>query len=278
MLKYDVSEFNVRFAEKEKAVAFISDEGRPFKNAVIGITYPDPNYRINRSSDNPVTVFEYVLEGEGEIIIDGKRYIARSGDTYILRSNEAHCYYSDSNRPWKKLWINYVADYISPMLDSYGITSGIYHSELARDHFELLWQYSQSGAAKPNINFKIAACLHNLIQTLATESDHPTTDECLIREALNASVYEKLNLDELASRLHISKSNIIRVFKKNYGITPMEYLISLKISAAKILLKDTHMTVKEIAERLQISDEHYFSNLFRKRVGIRPRDYRNKRE
>ena len=90
-------------------------------------------------------------------------------------------------------------------------------------------------------------------------------------------MYEKINLDTVASNLHISKSNLIRVFKKNYGVTPYEYLLTLKTETAKILLRETTMSVKEIADRLCISDEHYFSSLFFARVGMRPREYRTKK-
>ena len=44
--------------------------------------------------------------------------------------------------------------------------------------------------------------------------------------------------------------------------------------AAKLLLRDTDMTVSETALRLAFSDGHYFSNLFFERTGVRPRDYR----
>ena len=87
-------------------------------------------------------------------------------------------------------------------------------------------------------------------------------------------MYEKLNLNVLAARLHLSKSNMIRLFKKSFGTTPYEYLLSLKISTAKLLLKNSKMTVKDISDRLKFSDEHYFSTLFLARVGMRPRDYR----
>ena len=82
------------------------------------------------------------------------------------------------------------------------------------------------------------------------------------------------SLDELSEKLHISKSNVIRIFKKRYGITPYEYLLSSKIDAAKVLLQSTQMTVREIADRLCVSDEHYFSTLFCNRVGMRPSDFR----
>lgn len=99
-------------------------------------------------------------------------------------------------------------------------------------------------------------------------------DGFVIREALAAAVYEKRNLDDIAAELHMSKSNMIRVFKREYGTTPYEFLLGEKIDAAKLLLKNTRMKVSEIADRVCVADEHYFSALFLKRTGMRPGAYR----
>ena len=275
MSNNSIPQKNPRF--REHAVAFIAENGVPFNNALIGITYPDPEYKIKRSASNPITVFEYVLEGEGEIFLNGKWLTVSAGDIYILRRGEDHYYRSSARSPWKKLWINYVADYLLAFLDAYGINSGIYRCENAKAYFLQLFELTKVENGGKNVHLTIAELVHKIVHALASERLTETSDEYRIREALNASVYEKLSLDELAAKLHISKSNIIRVFKKSYGVTPYEYLITLKIATAKLLLKDTKMTVKEIADKLCIADEHYFSSLFLERVGMRPRDYRNKK-
>ena len=275
MSKMNVSNFSVRYPGKEKALAVVNEGANPFRNAVIGITNPIPYYEIYRSAKLPVNVFEYVLEGEGEILIGDEWQKVSEGQVYILRQGEAHRYRSNPDNPWKKIWINYVADYISSFLDAYGIQSGVYSAEDARVYFERVLEYVDGGAPYVNSSYNIADCVHGIIGAVALERSSGGSDEDSIREALNSAVYEKLNLDSLSSSIHISKSNIIRIFKKRYGVTPYEYLLSLKISTAKILLKDTQITVKEISERLCFSDEHYFSNVFFSRTGMRPRDYRS---
>lgn len=274
MRNTSISQYQGRFPQKETAFAFIAPDKLPFSRAVIGITYPCADYHIKRPSSATTNVFEYVLEGEGEILLNGTWHTAKSGDIYILCQGELHEYRSNPQNPWKKIWINYVADYMPSFLHAYNITSGIYTSENAPAYFDQALSYSKDGISYPHINYDIAQCVHNIIYAVASERERGDSDEYRIRESLNAAIYEKLNMDELAERLHMSKSNVIRVFKKRYGVTPYDYLLSIKIETAKVLLRDTKMTIKEIANKLQISDEHYFSSLFLARVGMRPRDYR----
>lgn len=269
----------VKYPKLENAVAFVGQNGAPFKRALVGITYPFPDYSVIRGSAHQINVFELVLEGEGEVFIGGSWRRVQAGDIYILRQNEEQRYHSDPVSPMKKIWVNYEAEYISAMLSAYGIESGIYRSESARRYFERVYEATQRGSADNYVYYAISECIHGIIHSVAAEMRQTEgADVYRIREALNAAVYEKLTLDGLSAELHISKSNIIRVFKKQYGITPYEYLLGLKIDTAKLLLRNTRMTVGEIAERVQISDQHYFSTLFLDRVGLRPKDYRKAKQ
>ncbi len=267
--------FHVEFAKKEKAYALLPQESVPFLYATVGVTYPDPTYHIDRAVGHRVNVFEYVEEGEGEILVDGVWKKVRAGDVYFLRAGEEHHYRADPKNPWKKRWINYTAEYISDFLDAYGVRTGIYPCADARKYFDLAFETAKFGGAYAESGRTVADCVHKIIaRCAATRVPVQRSDEHSIREELNASLYKKLDLDELADKMHVSKSNLIRVFKKRYGVTPYEYLLSAKIEAAKILLITTALPVKEIANRLCISDEHYFSTLFLKRVGVRPRVFR----
>lgn len=274
MSKLSVSDADVKYPERESAVAFASEDGKPFSCAVIGITYPHAGYRVERGREEKITVFEYVTEGEGEIITEHGKLKVKAGDSYVLRAGERHIYYSDKAHPWKKLWVNYDADYISPMLDAFGIDTGVYPRCDTKELFEELLKLSVAERARQNLPIYIADCVNRLVFSIASQKEAQGGDGFRIQQILKASVYEKLTVDDLAERVNMSKSNLIRTFKRYSGVTPYEYLLRLKISAAKLLLKGTNMTVREIAERLSICDEHYFSSVFLARVGVRPGEYR----
>ena len=266
---------HVTYPKQEKAYALLAQESVPFCQAVVGVTYPNPAYHIDRPPHHPINVFEYVVEGEGELLLNGVWRRVRTGQVYFLRAGEEHHYRADPQVPWKKLWINYNADYLASMLDAYGVASGIYACEEAKQYFDRAFEVARLGGTYADSGRTVADCVHRIVASCAaTRVFEKRTDEYRIREELNAAIYQKLELDTLSEKLHMSKSNLIRVFRKSYGVTPYEYLLASKIEVAKLLLSTTHLPVREIANRLCITDEHYFSSLFSKRTGLSPRAFR----
>ncbi len=82
-----------------------------------------------------------------------------------------------------------------------------------------------------------------------------------------------LSLKEIASVACLSPFHFQREFKKDRGITPHEYLNDVRIrESQRLLLKE--MDLKEIAYRLGFSDQSHFTRIFRKTVGVTPKNYR----
>jgi AraC-like DNA-binding protein len=94
-------------------------------------------------------------------------------------------------------------------------------------------------------------------------------------DILHHSTYKKVGLDDIAEKMGFDKSYLIRVFKQKYNITPIKYLLKLKIDAACYLLQHTQLNIKEIAYQLKFYDEYYFSRKFKEIKKCSPRKYRN---
>lgn len=274
MSKLRKTDYILKYPAEERALSFAVEDGIPFKSAVVGVTYPISDYSIEGGAWHSVGI-EYVLDGEGEIYANGEWIKARSGDVFILREGEKHKYRACSENPWHKLWINYNAGYIGAFLDAYGIKTGVYHAPKALVHFEYALELSSSPDSFSQFCYSLAKCVHSITEVISESAlREGDSDYLRIRDALDLAIYKKVELDSVADALHMSKSNMIRIFKKHSGKTPYDYLLSRKIEAAKLLLNGTNMSVRQIADKLCILDEHYFSSLFLKRVGTRPSDFR----
>ncbi len=96
-----------------------------------------------------------------------------------------------------------------------------------------------------------------------------------LTEYLEAHLYSRVTLEELSEHFHFGVSTLCGIFKKNTGQTILHYFLELKINEAKRLLREDNRTVSEISELLGFESPQYFSRIFRKFVGISPRDFRN---
>lgn len=91
-----------------------------------------------------------------------------------------------------------------------------------------------------------------------------------IRKHLN----EAIELEKLAEISCLSKDHFIRLFKKELGTTPLQYINQKKIEKAQLLLITEELAVKVIAFQLAFDDYSYFNRLFKKTTGVTPQEYR----
>ena len=94
-------ESHVSYPRQERAYALIAQESVPFRQAVVGITYPNPVYHIDRPSHHSLNILEYVEAGEGEVLLNGVWCRVRAGQVYLLRAGEEHHYRSNPQDPAK---------------------------------------------------------------------------------------------------------------------------------------------------------------------------------
>lgn len=98
----------------------------------------------------------------------------------------------------------------------------------------------------------------------------------LAKEYVDNHLLEDITLPKVAESIPISPGYLSRIFLKEVGESFSEYVIRNKIIYAQKLLRDTNKKVYEIAEILSYTNPHYFSKLFKERVGMTPLEYRNR--
>lgn len=91
---------------------------------------------------------------------------------------------------------------------------------------------------------------------------------------LEANYQEPVNLDELAQIAHMSKRNFIRSFQAAMRVSPIAYLVHLRVTRGASLLRRTELSVTEVAFKVGFGDSNYFARQFHKVLGITPSQYR----
>ncbi|MGG0822032.1 helix-turn-helix domain-containing protein [Paenibacillus turicensis] len=89
---------------------------------------------------------------------------------------------------------------------------------------------------------------------------------------------QELSLEMIGERLHYNPNYLSSIFKKEYGTTFSDYLVSYRLEIAKKWLVQGDMTIKEIAERLQYQNSQNFIRSFRKKEQITPGMYRKQKQ
>ena len=107
-----------------------------------------------------------------------------------------------------------------------------------------------------------------------TSFDHYAVDK--LKAIIDQEYAQPLEFAELAERIEMNPSYVSRLFKTVTGQTLTDYLIGVRMSHAKQLLtQQPELKNYEVAERIGYSDPVHFNKLFKKVVGVTPRDYRN---
>ncbi len=94
------------------------------------------------------------------------------------------------------------------------------------------------------------------------------------REYLLSHFADKDCIDKAAALYGVSRRRFCDIFKENYHVTPNRYLIDHKLSLAKNLLRSKELPLSEVAVMSGFADGYYFSKLFKKEMGLSPKQYR----
>ena len=216
-------------------------------------------------------VFEIIYQSEGVCTLnaDGKSFFVKQGDVIVIPSGVFHSgngngglfrdmYVQCSSCEFTEVHVVHDADgTVLPLMEMiYRVTTerGDRYHEIADSLLEAICAYIFKYVNKKN-KYEFVDSLKNLMYENLSNCDFDLTEE-IKKNGYTADHFR-------------------RCFKEDTGATPLEYLTNLRINRAKKLLSATpYQSIESIAAGCGFSDTFYFSRVFKKQVGIAPRDYR----
>ena len=224
----------------------------------------------------------YCTEGRGIIEVEDKKYHLGRSDAFCIPRNRRHRYYADEEEPWSILWVHFKGETIPyyPVQEC-----RIEHlASRARDNrmmvlFKLLFRVLERNYTLGNFIY-ISQVLSLILSEVyfREKMDESTTQDrhvTLVIRYMYQNLKKNLTLSDISKEVQLSKSYLNTIFKTQTGKSPVEFFIHLKMQEACKLLKSGQMYVYEAAAALGYEDQYYFSRIFKKVVGVSPRDYQN---
>ncbi|WP_236600903.1 helix-turn-helix domain-containing protein [Ktedonobacter sp. SOSP1-85] len=112
-------------------------------------------------------------------------------------------------------------------------------------------------------------------QQMVTEALQDSRSLHWMLSYLSFHLAEPISIADMARYAHLSPAHFSRIFRQQFGLSPHQYLLRLRLQHAQMLLQQTDLTIERIAKYCGFADAHHFSKTFRKNVGCSPGFYRH---
>lgn len=228
--------------------------------------------------------YHLVLISEGEGIFEsksaGKRKI-QGGDAFLLFPGEWHRYKPLQKTGWTERWVGFSGKMADELMKDYFFKkenpiANKFNNQLVSKLFKTLHQLIE----EEPFGFQRTACgicIQLMAEFCNTQYGSGLKHESPISRAkhiMNEKIDEAIDFVILAKNLGISYSKFRSDFKRQTGLPPLQYFLLLKIEKAKGLLINSDTNSKQIAYDLGFESDFYFCRLFKKKMGVSPKKFR----
>ena len=238
-----------------------------------------PGYMLRRDAYDSFLLM-YINTGQLTLEYSGRKQTVSSGNFILLDCYKPHAYYSDTG--WESYWCHFdgptARSHYDLIVSHLGQVFSLPDSYSVFDKLYALYQTFFNGDTirEPLLSKQITDMLTTMLlytSSIPNVMTNTTTIEEIV-SYIHEHFTEDISVQNLADRAMLSQYHFIRVFKKETCFTPHEYILNIRLSTAKYMLKTTQLSVKDICFRTGFSCESVFCTSFKKKTGITPSEYR----
>lgn len=232
-------------------------------------------------------LFFVVLKGSGTLVYDNTEYTLHEGDCVFIDCRKAYSHCSSQDL-WTLRWVHFYGPSMHNIYEKYLQRGGLpcFPSAECSEYANLLQELFSIASSDSYVkDMEINATLSSLLTYLMQESWHPDSHRQNasgkrnlreIKDYIDLHYSQKITLDDLAGHFFINKFYLSRLFKEQFGTSVNNYLLQVRTTQAKQLLRFSDLSIEQIGQKCGMDDANYFSRMFKKMEGITPGEYRRR--
>lgn len=251
-----------------------------FYMSTCGYYYTNYDYRIEREDYHNYMLF-YICDGRLSVTSGGQTMVASAGQAGFLNCHEPHEYHTIGNTEfvWLHLDGSNTADFYQQAVWAHGgfVFDTPYAQEIKNGIYEIIFAFRNE---QPFSEVRLSHKIYGLLAA-AVDTNKPENERSAKNDPVAAAMYfirqqymNPITLNDVAAYANMSLYHFSRLFKRNCGYSPHEYIILTRLNRAKHLLKTTDLAIKVIAQKVGYQNVSSFTNAFTARVGISPTLFR----
>lgn len=215
----------------------------------------------------------YYMQGSGSTRIGEYTHHFQSDTFTLIKPHTMHeeTHTTDS----EVLFVGFQAD-----LGKYSLREGIYLDQsegaiLALLQKMIIEMQNKRSFYTAKLNHLIGELIIELLRHDEFTTSEPSVDKVIYaKNYIDENVGQKISVDLLADLVGYSYDRFRHLFKEEYGLSPMQYVMSKRFELAKRLLKQTDLSISAVSHASGFSNDTQFCSLFKQATGHSPRRYR----
>ena len=245
----------------------------PIVMLTAGINYPQPP--MHRPEGAVYHHVFFVEKGNGILETKDKKLSLTEGTAVFMRKDVPMGYYG-VDEEFKTAWVTFVGDGVSGVLDYLGAENFAFLKSDSIYPMILNAYRLAEHNAPPEVLSKV---VYDILTTFFYELKTEQKSSRLVRakQFVEENYAKSLSVSDIAEALGVSESLVFRLFHEEEGITPSDYIKSVRVRhAEQLLLSEQGMKVAEVAALSGFSDEAYFCKVFKAQTGMTPKKYQSR--
>ena len=228
---------------------------------------------IRKNRENSALIIKY--EGETYYINNGKKIFSNNEQIVLLPKGCSYKWECIKKGNFISIEFdsNFVGDQIIPI--KYPHYEKILKYFLSYNH-DLVQNFDSKEFLKIKYAYDVLFEIINYLKTNLYFNKNTKNSINNVLEFINMNYHEHFTNEILASKTKYGTSHFRKLFTEIVGISPLQYVIKVKMEKAKELLYSDANKISEIAELVGFDNIYYFSNVFRKYYGLSPTDYKKR--